>query len=388
VRNVPKGAPADREFDALPVDNMEPSSDPVYLRDNAPGFADAWKALYSAGDVNGKQAARERVMAEKGDAYPAWVLDQMGVEIMLANRVAMGPGIQPPRFRWVPYADALMFPLDNSGLARANPDRKAFFALEDNLRQRYLEEAGLAEMPKTLVEYLARVVTPTLERQHSAGAVAEKFEAAYLRPLAFDKVESDAAEEVYKQFRGLGAPPETSYKALQDYLFRYIASECGRLGMSVHIHTMAGAGSYFDIGGANPLLLESVLNDPEQRKTKFVMIHGGWPFNHEIAPLLEKPNAWIDISSQALLLTPATLARSLREWLEWVPEKVLFGTDAYPYSAGLGWEESGYLAAKRAREALALALTAMMHDGEISRERAVQLARMVLRENARGLYGL
>src|SRR5260370_33991947 len=158
----------------------------------------------------------------------------MGVEVMLAHRVPLGPGIQPPRFRWVPYADALIFPLDNSALARANPDRKAFFALEDNLRQRYLAEAGLAEMPKTLVEYLARVVTPTLERQHNGGAVAEKFEAAYLRSLAFDKVESATAQQVYAQFRGLGAPPETSYKALQDYLFRYIASECGRLGMAVY----------------------------------------------------------------------------------------------------------------------------------------------------------
>ena len=30
----------------------------------------------------------------------------------------------------------------------------------------------------------------------------------------------------------------------------------------------------------------------------------------------------------------------------------------------------------------------MMRDGEISRERALELARMVLRENARALYGL
>ena len=40
-----------------------------------------------------------------------------------------------------------------------------------------------------------------------------------------------------------------------------------------------------------------------------------------------------------------------------------------------------------AREALALALTGMMNDREITRERAVELARMVLRENAIKLYG-
>src|ERR1035437_6963362 len=82
-------APGDREFDALPVDSMEPQSDPVAMR---PG---AFQTPFTA---ESKAAAKR----ERGDQYPAWVLDQMGVEIMLANRVAMGPTIEPPRFRWVP----------------------------------------------------------------------------------------------------------------------------------------------------------------------------------------------------------------------------------------------------------------------------------------------
>ena len=158
--------------------------------------------------------------------------------------------------------------------------------------------------------------------------------------------------------------------------------------MAVHIHTMAGAGSYFEVRGADPLLLESVLNDPALRKTNFVMLHGGWPFTREITALLEKPNAYLDYSAQSLLLPPATLAATLREWLEWVPEKVMFATDAYPYSDEMGWEESGWIAAYRARQALAIALSAMLQDGEISRSRALELANMVLRENARKLYGL
>ena len=218
--------------------------------------------------------------------------------------------------------------------------------------------------------------------------MAEKFEAAYLRSLDFDKVDRAAAERVYAQFAAKSAPGDAEYKMLQDYLFRYIAAECARLGMAVHIHTMAGAGSYFDVRGASPLLLESVLNDPELRKANFVMIHGGWPFTGEITPLLEKPNAYLDYSAQSLLLPPATLALTLREWLEWVPEKVMFGTDAYPYSDEMGWEESGWIAARRGREALTIALAAMMRDDGISRDRAVELARMVLRENARKLYGL
>jgi hypothetical protein len=358
---------------------MEPSSDPMYLRPGDPGVIAAWQTLFGA------RTKKQSTMQEKADGYPAWVLDQMGVDVMLANRVAMGRGIQPPRFLWVPFADALLFPLNNSKLAEKNSDRKAFFALEDILLRRYLKDSGLTALPSTLGEYLVRLVTPTLERQKRGGAVAEKFEAAYLRSLAFDKVDRAAAERVYLTKT---TPGDAEYKTLQDYLFRYIGAECGRLGMAVHIHTMAGAGSYFDVRGASPLLLESVLNDPELRKTNFVMVHGGWPFTREITPLLEKPNAYLDYSAQSLLLPPATLAQTLREWLEWAPEKVMFGTDAYPYSDEMGWEESGWIAARRGREALTIALTAMMRDDGITRDRALELARMVLRDNARKLYRL
>ncbi len=379
VRYTHSNEPSDRDFDALPVSNMEPSSDPLALRPESSAIAEAKHALYGG-------QTRQIVMQQKADQYPAWVLDQMGVDIMLANRVTLGSSIQPPRFRWVPYADALMFPLDTSNLALRNPDRRLFFPLEDKLLRRYLSEAGLENAPPSLSEYLGHVVTPILEAHKRGGAVAEKFEAAYLRSLAFDRVERAAADGIYEKYLNKGIAPDAEYKQLQDYIFRYIASEAGRLGMAVHLHVMAGAGSYFDTAGVNPLLLESVLNDPALRKTNFVMLHGGWPFNREITALLQKPNAYLDFSAQDLLFPPATLAKSIREWLEWVPEKVMFGTDAYPYSDDLGWEESGWLAARSGREALAIALTSMMRDGEISRERALELARMTLRDNARKLY--
>ena len=130
-----------------------------------------------------------------------------------------------------------------------------------------------------------------------------------------------------------------------------------------------------------------MLNDPALRKTKFVMVHGGWPFTREITPLLEKPNAYLDFSAQSLLLAPDTLARHSARVAGAVPEKVMFGTDAYPYSNEMGWEESGWIAAHKGREALGRALTAMMRDGTVTHARALELARMVLRDNARALYG-
>jgi predicted TIM-barrel fold metal-dependent hydrolase len=156
--------------------------------------------------------------------------------------------------------------------------------------------------------------------------------------------------------------------------------------MAVHLHGMAGAGRYFSIAGANPLNLEPLLNDPGMKGTNFVLLHGGWPFVREAGAMLQKPNFYLDLSQQALIIPAHTLALWLREWLEVHPEKVLFATDGYPFSPSLGWEESTYLAARNVRQALGLALTGMERDGEITEAQAETLARMVLRENAAALY--
>ena len=254
------------------------------------------------------------------------------------------------------------------------------------ITERINPEAALSAPPATLSEYLRQVVTPTLERQKSQGAVAGKFEVAYLRSFDFSDPPRAEVEAIYARWVARGAPDAAEYKLLQDFLFRYIAMECGRLGMAVHLHAMAGGGSYFSIAGDNPLLLEPLFNDPRLRKTSFVLLHGGWPYVREIAALLQKPNVYADISSQSLIMTPHTQAQWLREWLEFVPEKVLFGSDGYPFSDEMGWPESTWIASHNARQALAIALTGMLDDGEITMKRAGELARMVLRGNAQALY--
>jgi predicted TIM-barrel fold metal-dependent hydrolase len=370
VRPTPPGEKPDDEYDALPVETLEPSSDPVRVRTGAPEFLDAHRQIF-----RGDKAAAARTY---GQDYAVRVLDQLGIEIMLANRVAVGPGLPASRFRWVPFADALMYPLDNSALIH-NTDQKAFFADEDRLLKRYYSESGVASRPATLDAYLNQVVRPTLERHKQGGAVAEKFEMAYLRTL---EIGNPSRAEAEKAWAGSG-----DYRTLQDYIFHFIAVECGRLGLAVHFHAAAGAGSYFNVSGANPLLLEPLFNDPALRKTNFVMVHGGWPFARELTALLSKPNVYVDFSAQTTANYPREVASVIRTWLEYVPEKVLFATDAYPYSAEAGWEEVGYVATSTGRQALGTALTGMLRDNEITRQRAVELARLVLRDNAARLYG-
>jgi predicted TIM-barrel fold metal-dependent hydrolase len=392
---APPAMATDREFDALPADSLEPQTDPVALRPDYPLLGAAWKALYGfdtpppldAAGLAQLNALRAKVEADKGEHFPSWALDQAGIGTMLANRVALGYGIEPPRFRWVPFADALLFPLDNEGLAAATPDRKTFFPLEAIVRARYVKESGLSALPKTLDEYLKKVVTATLERHKAGGAVAEKFEVAHLRSFDFSDPARAAAAKVYARWIAGGQPDAGDYKLLQDFLFRYIAAECGRIGLPVHIHTLGGIGSYFSVAGVNPLLLEPLFNDARLRTTRFVLLHGGWPYVREIASLLQKPNVYADISCQDILFPPRTQAGWLREWLEFVPDKVLFGTDAYGFSEQMGWPEAAWIATHDARQALGIALTGMVADGEISRGRAGEIAHLVLHDNAQALYG-
>jgi hypothetical protein len=291
----------------------------------------------------------------------------------------------------VPYDDALLFPLDNTAIADT-PDRVQFFALEEKVQQQYLAAANVKTLPATLDEYVRAVVLPTLTHQKQGGAIAIKFELAYLRSLDIGKPSHDKAAAIYAKYANTsahnGAPSQAEYKLLQDDLLHIILKRCGELGMVAHFHGMAGGGRFFSIAGANPLNLEPLLNDPTLTGTNIVLLHGGWPFVNEAGAMLQKPNFYIDLSQQAILIPAHTLSTWLREWLEMYPDKVLFATDAYPLSPFMGWEESAWLASRNARQALGLALTGMQRDGEITPKRAAELAHMVLHANAESLYKL
>lgn len=393
--NGPHGE-KDADFDALPCDPLEPTDSGLMFREDNPVYIKAWQVMFgykyndAAPDhVKELLAAKEKVQQREGDNYPNWVLDQLGIETELANRVALGRGLQPPRFRWVAFDDTLLFPLNNSSLAAQSPDRRIFFGKEDLLLKRYLKQLDVSALPVTLSEYTKSVVSPLLQWQKKTGAVAIKFEAAYLRSLDFAPPIEDDAAGIYSHYIKGGVPNEVEYKRLQDYLFRYIAAEAGRLGLAVHLHTGGGCGGYFQMEGSNPLLLDAVFNDPTLRKTSFVMLHGGAGGFEQFVPyLLMKPNVYADFSEQTWMTSPRHIAASIRAMLEFYPDKVLFGTDLYPLTPQVNWEETGYQTETAGRTALAIALTGMMQDGEITREQASEFARKVMRDNAIKLYGL
>jgi hypothetical protein len=395
MRAVTTGAAPDSEYDALPLDGLPAFDFPHRLSLDDPIWSRAQSALYGMGPGANDSAHRSIVArasraatARLGTAFPAWVLDQAGIDIMLANRVAMGPGLAAPRFRWVTFVDALMLPLDSRGEATRTPDTRSLYPREASLLARYLRDLHREALPATLDGYVTTVIRPTLDRQRAAGAVAIKFEAAYLRPLDFDEPDPALAARIYSRYVRGGVPTRAEYKALEDDLFRVIAREAGQRGMAVQIHVLETFGGFYRSAGAAPRLLEPALNDPTLRRTHFVIVHGGWPLVEETQALLGKPNVYADLSMLDVILSPTVLADVLRRWLGEFPDKVLFGTDAFDGGPEQGWEQVAWVGSTTARRALAIALTGMLRDGEIDRDRAQALARMVLRENALHAYEL
>ena len=315
------------------------------------------------------------------------VLDKVGISVSLANRVGMTHApLDRSRFKLVPFIDPYLFPLDNTVYKKQSADYAAFFSSEEKLLKRYYEQVEVAR-PRSFEAYL-RFLHESLGRLKTDGAVAVKFEAAYLRSLRFNDPSGRQARRIYGRYRNTTEVPLEEYRDLQDYLFRYLLQEVAKLGLPVHIHTGLGIGNTFRLSEAHPLQLENILSDTQYRQTRFVLLHGGYPFTQETILLTAKPNVYVDASALSLLLYPQDVAKILKKWLMFAPEKILFGTDAIVIDEVVGAEETYWLATETIRQALALALSEMVQEGRCDEAEAVRMARLLLHDNAAKLYGL
>ena len=361
----------DPEVDAAPV---PPGSLPYQLRSDNPEWAAADRAMAGAKPVRGDRASWSRM------------LDRLGIETSVANRITMSSDLDPARFKWVFYADSLLFPFDNSGLASRNPDQAAFMPLQTRLVQRFRTQAGLSAWPASLSDYLA-FVTRTLEDHQRRGAIAMKFEVAYFRSFVFDDPTREQASAVYEKYRGAGLPSTAEYKVFQDFVFRFLVAEGGRLRLPVHLHTSVGAGDYFNLTGGNVVNLETVLRDPRYASTTFVLLHGGYPFEHAAIWLGAMKNVYLDTSGTGSFFAfPDEFEHLLRDWLTKFPDKITFGSDAFPLDEHTGAEDVYWFGVHHARTALTAALAEMIAAREVTESRAIAMARAYLHDTAAALY--
>ena len=381
-------------FDDPDVDAMAapPGSAALRERDTNPELVAAAKALfgYPYNDLSAEHAKwlvqkKAELKKSRGNAYFSDILDKLNIERGVANRAMMADYLDPKRFPWVFFADAFMWPFDDKRETARNPDEQVYIPLQEKMLRRWMKQENVDKLPAEFAAYLS-FVTRTLEDNQKKGGIAMKFEVAYFRPAKFADPTRDQAEDVYLRFVNGGIPSEQEYRSFQDYIFRYLVRESGRLHLPVHIHSAVGIGDYFNLSEGNIFNLENILRDPRYANTVFVMIHGGYPYEREAIWLAAAKNVYMDSSLMEILMYPSEFKHSIKQWLETFPDKITFGTDSFPYNETLGAEESYWLGVQSARTGLAAALAEMISEGEVSEAQALQMARGYLHDNAVSIY--
>jgi uncharacterized protein len=362
-------------------------------RDDNPELVAAAKALFGYPYNDFTQPHAQWLIDKKAElrkqlpglAYFNSILDKLNTESSVANRAMMADYLDPNRFPWVFFADSFMWPFNNERETARNPDEGVYIPLQEKLLHRWMQQESVGKLPGSFGDYL-KFVSQVLEDNSKRGGIAMKFEVAYFRPTTFSDPVRSVVEDIYQRYVAGGIPSEKEYRAFQDFIFRYLVQEGGRLHLPVHIHTAVGIGDYFNLTESNIMNLESVLRDPRYASTTFVMIHGGYPLEREAIWLAAMKNVYLDSSFGELVQYPAAFKDTLKMWLETFPDKITFGTDCFPYNQVLGAEESYWLGVHSSRTALAAALAEMISENEITESRAIELAHAYLHDTAVKLY--
>jgi hypothetical protein len=384
------GFAEDTDVDAMA---SPPGHAPLRLSLDNPELIAASKDLFDYPFSDNSPEHIKWLVAKKAElrrTYPGYqyfdrILDKLNVETMMANRVGMGNYLDPKRFHWVFFVDSFLFPLDNSELTERNIDEGVYVPMQEKKLKGELSQAGLSALPVTFPAYLA-FVSKILEQNRSHGGVSIKFEIAYFRTLHFDDPPQAEAAKIYDHYHAGGKPSAAEHAIFEDYMFRYLLREAGRLHLAVQIHTAVGTGDFFSVTGGNVLNLENVLRDLRYSNVNFVLLHGGYPFQNQAIWLTARENVYLDSSLMGIYLYPKDLAEVLRHWLLLYPDKVVFGSDAFPFNEAIGAEESDWLAVESARTALAAALSGMILDREVTEQQALKFAHGYLHDNAARIY--
>ena len=384
------GFPDDTDVDAMA---SPPGSAPLRERETNPELVAAAKALfnYPYTDLSPEHTKwlvnkKAELKKKEGTAYFSNLLDKLNIKQGVANRAMMADYLDPKRFVWVFFVDSFMWPFDNQKERARNADQAVYMPLQEKMLHRWMEQEHLQQLPASFDDYLKFVTEVLEDNRKNKGGIAMKFEVAYFRTTRFGDPTKEQAEEIYKHYSGGGVPSEQEYRTFQDFIFRYLIREGGRLHLPVHIHSAVGVGDYFNISESNVMNLENILRDPRYSDTIFVLIHGGYPLEREAIWLAAVKNVYLDSSLMEVVMYASGFKDSLKQWLETFPDKITFGTDSFPYNEALGAEESYWLGVQTARSGLAAALAEMVATGEVTEAKALEMAHGYLHDNAVKLY--
>lgn len=213
-------------------------------------------------------------------------------------------------------------------------------------------------------------------------ASAFKVSRAYDRTLFWDDVPQSAVERTFNRLLAFNDRPDRKeIQALEDFILHYLCRKCGEYGIRMKFHTGIQEGNGNIITNSRAALMANLFM--KYPRTSFDIYHISYPYQDELAVLAKNfPNVTIDFC-WSWIINPAASRRALAEMLDAVPANKLHG-----FGGDYIFVEGSYAHAVMARREIARVLAGKVEDGRFSEEQALEVGRLLLRDNPLANFGL
>jgi uncharacterized protein len=239
----------------------------------------------------------------------------------------------------------------------------------------------------TSLRGLRQALEKNFQQSVSAGMVTVKTTLAYQRDLLFHEVEeADAARNFEQMIQAQQPPPKgfhtrtvRPFRVMEDFMFHEVVRLAEAHHVPVQIHTGLHAGNGNFIANSNPTLLTNLFF--LYPRVSFDLFHISYPYQGELSVLAKLfPNVYADFC-WAYIISPTVSRRALHEFLETIPVNKIFG-----FGGDYRYPELSYAHAKLARQNIAQVLAEKTESDFCSEAEAVEIGRMLLRDNASALF--
>ena len=219
-----------------------------------------------------------------------------------------------------------------------------------------------------------------VEEYRERGAVGIKLAHAYRRTLHSERVSAVAASVIFERaLRGERLSPAQT-KQFEDYVIFFLADLCAQTGLIFDLHTGV-QGNWGRVPESDPLLLLPLIH--AHRATRFNLYHAGYPYSREMGILGKHcPNVWLNMAWM-YVITMEGSRQSLSEWIDLVPGFRILG-----FGSDVGWPELIWAHLLMARSCIADVLEEKVRRDFLSRDAALDLACMMVRDNGVEFYGI
>jgi predicted TIM-barrel fold metal-dependent hydrolase len=234
-------------------------------------------------------------------------------------------------------------------------------------------------MPATLEEAEAILIKDMDQAIKVDKIVAMKSIVAYETGLAIQKWTQKQAAEAYSRYRKEKTRPDE--KILREYFLYMGMKKCQEHGLPMQFHTGLGSAPVLNLLNSNPILMQDFLADEGIKETKVVITHSGYPYTTETGYLTSVyPNVYCDVTA----ITPyfgMGFKKALLNLFDFAPaNRIMFGAD------GVLIPETYWLGYTQGLKVLGQVLDEMVASDWITGGEALEFARMILHDNAKGVY--